>query len=289
VCCEWQGFECAEAAETSRIANTNPSATSVTAMPMRPNLTRISPCPSHSHVEPRSARSAVEDAVEGPAFAAMSLVNQPPKTHRNATAQGLDLGPALRELFEGVRVPLTALIARQSSSFQDRCENARLRNRGLGGAQAEFVDEVRVLRQQPALQLVALLARHGRDIERVAADGLLVVLFLQLAAVDQLHVTDRRSSSFGRLPCSDADSKRSQNVRPVVVVERPPSRLVAFATFSGVNYAGRAATRTPGRCNATRPNVSVRRPDYAAPDVGRDMSSGASSSWRNSPLLSERP
>ena len=81
----------------------------------------------------------------------------------------------------------------------------------------ELLGQVRILGQKAAPQLVALLARHRRDVEWIAAGGLFVLLLLQLAAVDELNVTDRRSSSFGRLPCSDAGSKRSQNVRPVVV------------------------------------------------------------------------
>jgi hypothetical protein len=40
-------------------------------------------------------------------------------------------------------------------------------------------------------QLVALLAGHRCHVERVDVGGLLAVLFLQLAAVDQLRVTDR--------------------------------------------------------------------------------------------------
>jgi hypothetical protein len=66
------------------------------------------------------------------------------------------------------------------------------------------------------LQLVSLLARHGRDVGWVAAGGLFVLLLLQLPTVDELNVTDRRSSSFGRLAGADTGAKRSQNVRPVV-------------------------------------------------------------------------
>jgi hypothetical protein len=48
-----------------------------------------------------------------------------------------------------------------------------------------------MLGYQRALQLVAFLARHGRDVEWIAAGGLLVLLLLELPTVDKLHVADR--------------------------------------------------------------------------------------------------
>jgi hypothetical protein len=66
---------------------------------------------------------------------------------------------------------------------------------------------VLVLGQQAAIQLAALLPTHARHVKRVSS-RLLVGRLLQLPAVDQLHVTDRRSSSFGRFPARNAGSQR---------------------------------------------------------------------------------
>ena len=81
----------------------------------------------------------------------------------------------------------------------------------------ELVDEVRVLGQQPALQLVALLARHRGDIERVDVDGLFVELLLQLPPVNELHVTDRGTSSLSWLAGLDPGPQSGEHVGPVVV------------------------------------------------------------------------
>ena len=52
---------------------------------------------------------------------------------------------------------------------------------------------MRILRQDAAFQGVTLFPGHGADVEGIG--GLLVGGLLQLASVDQLDVTDRRSSS----------------------------------------------------------------------------------------------
>ena len=56
-----------------------------------------------------------------------------------------------------------------------------------------------MLGEDAALQCVALLARHGRDVEWIAAGGLFVLLLLELPAVDELNVSDRCAACLSRI------------------------------------------------------------------------------------------
>jgi hypothetical protein len=114
------------------------------------------------------------------------------------------------------------------------------------------------------LQLVSLLARHGRDVGWVAAGGLFVLLLLQLPTVDELNVTDRRSSSFGRLPCSDAGSQSGEHVGPIVV-EREDRTCVPRGASSSRGYG------TSPNTEAVQPlREQVRGRVITAADAGYD-------------------
>ena len=71
-----------------------------------------------------------------------------------------------------------------------------------------------MLREDAALQCVALLARHRRDVQRVR--GLFVLRLLQLPAVDEVHVGDGRPSRLSGVLVLEAAAQRGQNLRPVV-------------------------------------------------------------------------
>jgi hypothetical protein len=62
---------------------------------------------------------------------------------------------------------------------------------------SQLRDEVRVLRQDAALERIALLRRHRSDVERVAR--LFVLRLLQLTAVHELHVGNGNSGFAGIL------------------------------------------------------------------------------------------
>jgi hypothetical protein len=69
----------------------------------------------------------------------------------------------------------------------------RLRFR-LGYIAEQLADQVRVLREDAALQCVPLLARHRGDVERIGR--LLVRRLLKLTAVHELLVGNGNSSGF---------------------------------------------------------------------------------------------
>jgi hypothetical protein len=71
-----------------------------------------------------------------------------------------------------------------------------------------------LLHQVPALQRVALLARHRRDVERNG--GLFVRRLLKLTTVDELHVGDGRSSRLPRILVGEPAPERGEDLRPVV-------------------------------------------------------------------------
>jgi hypothetical protein len=94
-----------------------------------------------------------------------------------------------------------------------RCQNVRLRFVLAYIVASQLRDEVRVLRQDAALDRIALLPRHRRDVERIAR--LFVRGLLQLAPIDQLDVGDGRPRRFPRLlvlqPAARTAGKSSSN------------------------------------------------------------------------------
>jgi hypothetical protein len=79
---------------------------------------------------------------------------------------------------------------------------------------SQLLHQVRVLREDAALQRVALLARHRRDVERNG--GLFVRRLLKLTTVDELHVGDGRSSRLPRILVGEPAPERGEDLRPVV-------------------------------------------------------------------------
>ena len=90
------------------------------------------------------------------------------------------------------------------------CERLRA---ALAHVTSQFPHQVRVLREDAALQCVALLARHRAHVEGIC--GLFVLRLL--AAVDELHVGDRRSSRLPGVLVGEAAPQSGQNLRPIIV------------------------------------------------------------------------
>ena len=115
------------------------------------------------------------------------------------------MGPVLRELFAGVR-GLAALgrLRGGADRGQHGCGDVRFHNRELTRVKAQLVNQVRMPGYQRALQIVALLALHRRDVEWSAAGGRLVLLRRELPTVDELNVSDRCAACLSRILASRA-------------------------------------------------------------------------------------
>jgi hypothetical protein len=72
-----------------------------------------------------------------------------------------------------------------------------------------------MLREDAALQRVALLTAHGAYVQRVC--GLFVRRLLKLPAVNELHIGDRRSSRLPRVLVGEPATQGSEDLRPVIV------------------------------------------------------------------------
>jgi LytB protein len=90
-----------------------------------------------------------------------------------------------------------------------------------------------VLREYAALQCVALLARHRRDVERVGR--LLILRLLQLPAVHQLDVGHGRPRRLPRVLVVEAAAQRSEDLRPVIVERACCAFAVEVARSRGVD------------------------------------------------------
>jgi hypothetical protein len=73
-----------------------------------------------------------------------------------------------------------------------------------------------MLAEDAALQGVSLLPRHLTDVQRIL-DRCLVGWLLQLAAIDELDVGDRRSRRFPRALVLEPSAQRGQHSRKVVI------------------------------------------------------------------------
>ncbi len=98
---------------------------------------------------------------------------------------------------------------------------------------------VRMLLEDAPLQGVTLLARHRAHVERVS--WLLVHGLLQLAAVDELNVGNRRPRRpSGVLVLLQAGAERGEDIRPIIV-QRGGALPDARAPRAFAGYGGREA------------------------------------------------
>jgi hypothetical protein len=122
----------------------------------------------------------------------------------------------------------------------------------------KLVDKVRILRQQPALQLVALLTRHGRDVEWIAAGGLFVLLLLELPPLDELNVRHGSACRRARVLVIQTSTQGLQDFGPIVVqglAARSRTLMRACRRFS-------AAFRRPATPTALSNGTSFRCPAH---------------------------
>jgi hypothetical protein len=111
-----------------------------------------------------------------------------------------------------------------------------------------------MLAQNAAFQGVALFPGHGADIERMGARGL-VRRLLKLAAVDELHISNRRSSRFSSIFVLQSAAKSAWGSEtPSACGLGYAISLIHAGSCFAVELGCRSSTRLNrlGRCRAWR-------------------------------------